>query len=94
MKYYSTDIEVELGDRVIYKHMLFGKSKGIVAYLPGISELNSRIEFNGSQQWVVKLDNGKGVFMVFCAELEYAHRRIQFLSRGATNGLIQSSDVI
>jgi hypothetical protein len=94
MKYYRTDIDVALGDRVIYRHLFFGRSKGVVAYLPGISELNPRIEFNGGQQWVVKLGNGKGVFMLFYPELEYAHRRISFVKRGQIHDPILPNDVI
>ena len=94
MKYYSTDIEVALGDRVVYKHLFFGRSNGVVAYLPGVSELNPRLEFNGGQQWVVKLENGKGIFMVFYPELEYAHHRIRFMSRGPSDCSIGANDLI
>jgi hypothetical protein len=94
MKYHGTDCEVMLGDRVMYRHLLFGRSKGIVAYLPGVSEVNSRIEFNGGQQWVVKLTNGKGVFMVFHPGMEFAHPRILFVERGGSESVIKPGDVI
>jgi hypothetical protein len=94
MKYHGTDIEVTLGDRVIYRHLFFGRSNGVVAYLPGVSELNPSIDFNGGQQWVVKLENGKGVFMLFYPELEFAHLRIQFVERGGTESEIKPTDPI
>lgn len=94
MKYHGTDIKVTLGDRVIYRHLLFGRSDGVVAYLPGVSELNQRIEFNGGQQWVVKLHNGKGVFMLFHPELEFAHHRVQFVERGSCESAIRASDPV
>ena len=94
MKYHRTDIEIALGDRVTYRHLFFGSSKGVVAYLPGVSQLNPRIEFNGGQQWVVKLSNGKGVFMLFHPELEYAHPRVSFVERGQINDSMQPDDVV
>jgi hypothetical protein len=80
MKYHNTETEVRLGDRVIYKHLLWGQSEGEVAYLPGVSATNDRILPN---QWVVRLQNGKGVFMVFGPDIEFAHKRIKFLRRDA-----------
>jgi hypothetical protein len=94
MNYYGTDIDVRLGDRVIYRHFFFGKSTGVVAYLPGASELNPRIEFNGGQQWVVRLENGKGVFMVYFPDLEYAHRRILFIDRAGGGYRIKATDLV
>ena len=91
MKYHGTDLEVMLGDRVIYRHLFFGKSNGVVAYIPGVSEINPRIITN---QWVVKLANGKGVFMLFYPELEFAHRRIQFVARGGAEEAIKASDPV
>ncbi|MDD2764575.1 MAG: hypothetical protein PHE83_11435 [Opitutaceae bacterium] len=91
MKYHGTDIEVMLGDRVIYRHLFFGKSNGVAAYIPGVSEVNPRIIPN---QWVVKLANGKGVFMLFAPELEFAHRRILFVERGSVDDVIKASDPV
>ncbi len=91
MKYRSTDIDVMLGDLVIYRHLFFGKSNGVVAYIPGVSKLNRRILPN---QWVVKLTNGKGVFMLFAPEVEFAHRRIEFVERGSTEAAISATDPV
>jgi hypothetical protein len=85
MKYLRTDIEVKLGDRVTYRHLLIGKSQGVVAYLPGVSKVNERIIPN---QWVVRLENGKGVFMFHSEELEFAHRRVAFVARGENDAEI------
>ena len=94
MKYKGTDVDVTLGDRVIYRHLFFGHSNGVVAYLPGVSNLNRCIEFNGGQQWVIKLENGKGVFMVFSPEIVYAHDRVRFVGRGAQGAEFTSGDSI
>lgn len=91
MKYRGTDIKVMLGDRVVYRHLFFGTSTGVVAYIPGVSETNPRIL---PHQWVVKLVNGKGVFMAFGPDLEFAHCRIEFVERGGTEEAIKASDLV
>ena len=91
MKYRGTDIDVMLGDRVIYRHLFFGKSDGVAAYIPGVSKHNPRIL---PYQWVVKLANGKGVFMAFGPDLEFAHRRIEFVERGGTEAAINATDPV
>ncbi len=93
MKYHGTDIDVMLGDRVIYKHFFFGKSKGVVAYLPGASDLKAEKHYD-TPDWVVDLESGKSVFMLFYPELEYAHRRIRFIERGNAESAIKESDPI
>ena len=89
VKYIRTDIEVKLGDRVRYHHLLFGKSHGVVAYLPGVSKPNHRII---PHQWVVRLSNGKGVFMVHGDDIEFAHRRVEFLARGENDSEITPAE--
>lgn len=91
MKYEGTAVEVMLGDRVLYRHLFFGQSNGVVAYIPGISAINPRIL---PYQWVVKLRNGKGVFMAFGPDVEFAHRRIRFVERGGSEDAIKASDPI
>lgn len=85
----NTAIEIRLGDRVMYRHLLIGRSQGVVAYLPGVSKVNPRIIEN---QWVVRLTNGKGVFMLHSDELEYAHKRVIFLARGESDSEITADE--
>jgi hypothetical protein len=94
MKYHNTEIDVALGDRVIYRHLFFGKSNGVVAYLPGVSKTNGWIEFNGGQQWVIKLENGSGVIMLYYPELEFAHARVRFIARGVNDHAIGPNERI
>jgi hypothetical protein len=91
MKYHGTDTDVRLGDRVIYRHLFFGNSSGVVAYLPGVSGPNPRIL---PHQWVVKLENGKSVFMLFAPEVEFSHRRVQFVERGGIENATTLSDSV
>jgi len=79
MKYKGADTEVMLGDQVIYRHLFFGESSGVVTYIPGLSKYDPKIL---PHQWVVKLANGKGIFMLFGSDVEFAHRRIKFVQRG------------
>jgi len=85
MRYHGTEIEVRLGDRVTYRHIFIGKSAGVVAYLPGVSKVNPRIIEN---QWVVRLENGKGVFLPHTDQLEFAHPRVAFVARGENDSEI------
>jgi hypothetical protein len=91
MKYHATEIALQLRDRVIYRHLIVGKSQGVVAYIPGVSKVNPRIIPN---QWVVRLESGKGVFMAYGADLEFAHRRIVFVGRGKNDSEISSDELI
>lgn len=89
VKYRHTNTEVKLGDRVLYHHLFFGKAHGVVAYLPGMSKPNHRII---PHQWVVRLSNGKGVFMVHGDDIEFAHRRVEFLERGENDSEIAPAE--
>ena len=91
MKYHATDVAVELGDRVTYHHLFIGKSQGVVAYIPGASKVNPRIIPN---QWVLRLENGKGIFMLHYDELEFAHRRVVFVARGKNDSEIKPDELI
>jgi hypothetical protein len=82
MKYHETETEVQLGDSVIYKHLFWGKSTGVVAYIPGLSLNPKEIEYYDTPDWVVKLSGGKCVFMFYSSKLEFAHPRIQLVTRG------------
>lgn len=93
MKYQGTDIEVMPGDRVIYRHLFFGKSNGVVAYIPGVSDPKADEHYD-TRDWVVDLENGKSVFMAFGPDLEFAHRRIQFVERGGTEAAIKVGDPV
>jgi hypothetical protein len=91
VNYNRTEIDVKLGDRVLYRHLFIGRSYGVVAYLPGVSKLNPRII---PHQWVVRLTNGKGIFMLHTEDLEFAHRRVEFLGRGSTELAITPDEAI
>lgn len=65
---------------MIYRHLFFGQSRGVAAYIPGVSKVNPHII---PYQWVVRLENGRCVFMYYNDDQEeFAHRRIVFVARG------------
>jgi hypothetical protein len=82
MNYHATDVEVQLGDRVVYKHALWGSSKGMVAYLPDRVSQVEVSRFYDTSEWVVDLASGKSVFMAYGRGIDIAHKRIEFVERG------------
>lgn len=90
--YFGTDIEVELGDRVIVKR-LFRKFFGIVAYIPGVSEIHDDLEEDGQGDWLIKLDRGDCLSMYYAPKhrLGQPKKNIQFIGRGQS-GIILPSD--
>ena len=91
MKYHKTDIEVQIGDQVIYRDIFFRKKRAAVDYLPGISEHDPSI-IEG--QWTLLREDGLIVFLFFDRD-GFAHKRVEFVGRakpeneGATSLLSQ-----
>jgi hypothetical protein len=94
MKYYNTDTEVMLGDHIEYRTLFFRKLRGVAVYVPGQSPLHSELESNGTKQWVVKLENGKHIAMLFPMQQPFANPRVLFLRRGSVEGKIEPDDVL
>ena len=73
--------EVFLGDKVTCRHFLFWKREGQIAYVPGISERHSQLEFNGLS-WVV-IRTGKTLVIPVVDPNTYALKKsICFIQRG------------
>lgn len=94
MKYHNTDIEVMLGDHIEYRRFLLGTLKGVAVYVPGQSPLHSELEFNGTKQWVIKLENGKHIAMLFPTQQPFANPRVSFVKRANIEGEIRPDDVV
>ena len=82
MRYHQIDIEVQLGDRVVYEHLLWGSSRGIVAYIPDKVSSSEVARFYNTSEWVIDLESGKSVFMAYGPGIEVAHKRVTFVERG------------
>jgi hypothetical protein len=94
MKYHNTDIEVLLGDNVEYRGLLFGKKAGVAVYVPGQSAPHDELEFNGTKQWVIKLENGRHIAMLFPTQQPFASPRVLFVKRGGCEDKIRQDEVI
>jgi hypothetical protein len=94
MKYFNSDIEVKLGDRVSYRRFLLWKTSGKVVYLPGESPTNDRLEFNGTKQWVLRLDDGRHLAFLFPTVLPFANQRVGFIERGSLDDVLDRTDIV
>lgn len=87
--YFGTDTEVRLGDRVEVKSF-FSWHRGIVAYIPGISEKRDEFEYNGFRFWMIRRID-KGDFLEILYEPEHRlgqpSKKMRFISRGE-DGLV------
>lgn len=77
MKYHNTDIEVMVGDVVIYRDLFFRKKRAVVDYVPGVSEFDPSII---PGQWTLLRDDGLLVLLFFEPN-GFAHKRVSFESR-------------
>jgi len=87
--YYGTDIDVQLGDRVIWKRFFRSNVEGTVVYIPGISPRHPDLECEGVRQWAVELDDGSIMLMLYWPEDKKGQPRsnIKFKSRGTRKSL-------
>ena len=93
LKYYQTDIDIYLGDRINYKK-LFKTVSGSVVYIPNQSKENKSL---GDDTWAIQLDDEPNdvITMIFVPSQEpFAHKRVRFLSRGGKENQIQSKENI
>ena len=90
--YYGTDIDVRLGDRVIYKAWGIFSKPGIVVYVPGQSKIHKTI---GDDQWVIELNDTKNLAtMGFFPHYDmYTFKIIKFISRGITDSIQEDEEI-
>ncbi len=81
MKYHDSDIEIRIGDRVEYRHLFFGRSRGVVSYIPNDPKSKKLDDHYDTPDWVVDLESGKSVFMIYSPRIEFAHPRVRFIER-------------
>jgi len=93
LKYWGTDIDVMLGDRIGFKK-IFTTVTGEVVYIPTQPLLNRSL---GDDTWAVKLDNEPNDIrsMIFVPEQEpFTHKKIFFIERGSGKNLISEDEEI
>ena len=91
--YIDTDIEVRLGDRILYKK-LFKSVEGQVVYLPDQSPIHRAF---GDDTWAIQLDDEPSDVrnMVYAPHQErFAHKKITFLYRGEDDKAVNPDEEI
>jgi len=90
--YYGTDIDVQLGDKIIYKEWGLFNKPATVVYVPGQSKVHNSI---GDDQWAIELDNSKDlIVMPFFPHYDpYTLKKIKFISRGSTDGIQENEEI-
>lgn len=92
---YIDGTEIKLGDQVHVRYLLFWKDLARVVYIPGISEKNPQLEYNGLSMVAVKTEDKSAVISSLLDPKTYRlGKSIQFISRMAIipNDLIGPSD--
>jgi hypothetical protein len=82
--YHRTNVEVELGDRVLLKRFLRKSIRCTVCYIPGISPIHSELEFEDVKQWAIRASNGCVYPILYDPANFQPPRRIVFVERGHT----------
>jgi|SRR6185503_9261623 len=87
--YYGTRINVQLGDRIIWKRLFRRDVGGTVVYIPGTSPRHPDLEYQGIRQWAVQLDDGSIMLMLYWPENKKGQppSKIKFKSRGTPKSL-------
>jgi len=86
IRYYSSQINVELGD-VVELRVWFRWRRGIINYVPGISEPHSEMEHN-ALFWVgIARDDGRFTADIVDPDTGCTRNIIRFVSRGDANDL-------
>lgn len=86
VRYFESDIEVELGDRVELRGW-FRKRSATVNYVPGISEYHLEMEHN-ALFWVgLAFDNGTFTGAIVDPDTGCTRKHLVFLGRGSMNGI-------
>lgn len=78
--YKDTNVDVRLGDKVLYKEWGLFKKPATVVYVPGQSKIQKHI---GDDQWAIELNESKDLItMAFFPHYDNcAHKNIIFVSR-------------
>ena len=93
LKYWDTDIDMMLGDKIRFKKM-FKTVSGEVVYVPMQSPLNKAF---GDDTWAIQLDDEPNDVrsMIFVPDQEpFAHKKVTFIERGPGQNLISEDEEI
>ena len=94
--YADTSVEIKLGDRILFRHLLGGKTEGIVFYMPGESLPHPEMEFGGIREWAIRLDNGRVISWPYLPGEVKVSKRVKFIERakGEFKGLQPDDELL
>jgi len=93
--YRGTNIQIELGDEIVYKNIFGRKLKGTVCYLPGVSPKHTEMEYDNISNWAIRLANGTMFSWIYLPHELKVSKRITFVSRNPGNtDILQPGDDI
>jgi hypothetical protein len=87
LKYFGTDDEVCLGDRVEVRGWFSVKYRGYVSYISGLSPKHRDLEYEDVKKWAITADDGTVYVTAFDVERAQPRKNIRLLSRGEGNQL-------
>ena len=85
--YFGTDVEVRLGDRILWKRLLRRSVQATVVYIPGLCPRHPDLEYEDIAQWAFELEDGSIAQMGYCPERSQPKRNLQFIERGTPKPL-------
>jgi hypothetical protein len=90
--YKSTNIDVRVGDKILYKSWWLFNKQATVVYVPGQSKIHPNI---GDDQLVIELNDSKElIVMGYFPEIgEVISEKIIFLSRGVIDGIQEYEEI-
>jgi hypothetical protein len=90
--YKATNIDVRVGDKILYKSWWLFNKQATVVYVPGQSKIHQNI---GDDQWVIELNDSKELItMGYFPEMgEVISEKIIFVSRGVTDSIQEHEEI-
>jgi hypothetical protein len=85
--YFGTDIEVEIGDRILWKRFWRRSREGKVVYIPGLCPKHPDLDFEGIGDWAFQLNDGTVYQSVYDPQRSQPKRDIRFLGRSEAEPL-------
>jgi hypothetical protein len=85
--YHGTNIEVQLGDKILWKRLFRKAVAATVVYIPGMGPRHPDMVYEGSEDWAFQLEDRRIVQTIYCPERVQPKPDIVFLARGEPKSL-------
>jgi len=87
MFYHGTNVEMNLGDRILVKRWFRKPVPGVICYISGISRPHPELEYDDVKSWAYRLEDGTLYSRCYDPDHRLGRdvgRHIVFVSRGET----------